>query len=592
MQEVWLALGLLASTNPALLADSSMTHYMGGNTPTTTSAVKAAMTNLSLLGDYLPTQRSRGNNHNHTFTRVTSQPVWVAPCLPGQVYTVSGSTYNRYNGRYQLQEGNTSWGFPYYTSTKHHWIHLYHTKSGIWAIGQGRVCKLGTYGREGCAELAEMKYMSSEGVAGSSPPATGWQEVDVEKWRQGRLALKPDLRVEAECLWSVEVNNPLLPAATTTTAATTGAAATTRISLLDDVLPTKISAENNHNLTSTRATPSQLVWLAQVYTVSGSRDWDGRYQLEKGNTSWGSLFYTSTRYHWRRHLYRRQESGSWALGRGHMTYLDQERVAVWEDMKYRSSERVGGSSPPTTGWQEVVTGRWRPSPHLRVEAECLRSAEVNLRQTQSFSVTGFEGYGCYELQDRCTNWGSPYYRNNNSHGYFLYHTTESGSWALGVLEGGVEELRPLYTSIRLDSGWREVPNDDNEEEILWAERIPRPNIRVKADCQVIAAGFKYWWVLWTLSPFALLGVVILINLVLKGPPWVTLSSPHPSPPNNGFRSDLCHIALVVRVPAPSPPSTPSEALPSYMEAINMAGSGQEESWHGELPSYNKAINME
>ena len=68
----------------------------------------------------------------------------------------------------------------------------------------------------------------------------------------------------------------------------------------------------------------------------------------------------------------------------------------------------------------------------------------------------------------------------------------------------------------------------------------------------------------------------------------TSSSPHPSSPKNVLRRELCPRSLVVRMPAPSSPSRPSEALPSYMEALHMAGRWQEEA---ELPSYNKAINM-
>ena len=208
-----------------------------------------------------------------------------------------------------------------------------------------------------------------------------------------------------------------------------------------------------HNITSTRVT-HQSVWSAQVYKVSWSNRWPnwyiGRYKLQEGKTSWGSPYYTTIGTN-RSHLYRAQ-SGRWALVQG--------RSVESADMMYMSSEGVGESSPPSTHcYQLAIAGneQWDGAARLelRVEAECLWSPTLSSPLTQFVAVTGFQGQGCYELQAGCTNWGSPYYTTRDRRGYFLYQTTDSSSWALGVSEGGVKELRTHYTSFRLDSGWRE-----------------------------------------------------------------------------------------------------------------------------------------
>ena len=170
----------------------------------------------------------------------------------------------------------------------------------------------------------------------------------------------------------------------------------------------------------------------------------------------------------------------------------------------------------------------------------------------------------------------------------------------------IEEARTQYTSyvIRLlSTGWEEVPTDDK------ARSIPRPTIRVQAGCRQLATTqtSKYtsrnsFGLYLTLSmiPLALFCVVGLCWFVQKSPtscvqlrqadPLVTWRPQHSSPPNTAIRSELCcphepslrtgEMSSISTPPASSPPS---EALPSYSEAVKMAARIQEELQTEELP---------
>ena len=210
----------------------------------------------------------------------------------------------------------------------------------------------------------------------------------------------------------------------------------------------------------------------------------------------------------------------------------------------------------------------------------------------------------------CTTWGSPYFRRTQSRGsqYYLYKPANSSYWALGFSEGGVEEARTRYTSyvIRLlSSGWKEVGTDEK------ARSIPRPTIRVQAGCRQLATtptnSFGFYLAL-SMIPLALFCVVGLWWFVRKSPtscvqlrqadPLVTWRPQHSSPPNTAIRSELCcphepslRTGEMSSISTPVASSPPSEALPSYSEAVKMAARIQEELQTEELPCYKKAVNM-
>ena len=394
--------------------------------------------------------------------------------------------------------------------------------------------------------------------------------------------------------------------------------------------------------TTTTASPCPD-WSAQSYTVTGSggavwwatgtgttykrlEGYDGRYHLQGGTTSYHTYI---DKFNKQLNLFREQRSGSWSLG---YTCIRKRDSVEFSQIQYTSSEAVGECSPPATGWKEVGGRHWgwegreggTPRPQLRVEADCRPSATDNIFPT-SFSVTGL-GYlydGCYELQAGCTSWMSPYYSRtqNRSYQYLLYPTEDSSNWALGFTEGGVEDVRTQYTSYGiLASGWHtwwpKVPTHDREVDLPVAS-IAKPDIsRIEAGCPRLADndtsdnnsrkvfGFSILSALSLAFFLALFCVAGLAWLVKKIPTFLVLGHSlltwrpqHPSPPNTSFRSELYPRELVVSMEetcsttATSPPSTLSEALPRYMEAINMAGGSQEESQTEELPSYSEAINM-